>query len=110
MKTIVINKPARFNSPLYAVHALFALECYQFILFRGKAIQRVLNGFRAEIEHDKWSKTYRYPLQAIERLFPCPTEKNHQKRTPCRTHVRRTHENQPYTVATLAKISEAGSD
>ena len=62
---LAISKPKRFNSPLYAVFALMELDAYQFILFRGKAVQRLPKGFRAEVGRDKWSRVYQEPLYAL---------------------------------------------
>lgn len=62
---LTISKPKRFNSPLYAVFALMELDSYQFILFRGKAVQRLPKGFRVEVGPDKWSRVYQEPLYAL---------------------------------------------
>jgi hypothetical protein len=58
-------RPKRFNSPLYAVYALVELGEHEFILFRGKAIQRLRDGFRGEVDRGKWSRVYRSPLKAM---------------------------------------------
>jgi hypothetical protein len=63
--SITIRKPKRFNSPLYAAYELMKLKAYQFILFKGKAIQRVGNCWRAENKKGRWSRRWSEPLKAI---------------------------------------------
>ena len=71
-------KPKRFNSPLYAVYELVKLEQFEFILFRGKVIQQLQAGWRAEVGRGKWSRVFKSPLKAIEQ---CLSAKNSARGT-----------------------------
>ncbi len=94
MKTYQVCFRGCYRSPLYAVHALVQCGYGDFILFRGRCIQRIGRGFRAEIQGGKWSRTYREPLRAIEQALPCPSAilpvNQHPLRTHARTHARKT--------------------
>lgn len=59
-------KPKKFLSPLYAVYALCELGELEFVLFRGKVVQRLSKGFRAEVDRGRWSRVYRSPLKALQ--------------------------------------------
>ena len=63
-----IFKPKKFVSPVNAVLSLPSLGEYEFILFRGKIVQRACNGFRFEKPNDTWSKIYKSPLKVIQAL------------------------------------------
>lgn len=65
-KTLLEFKPKKYNSPVYAIHALYNLDYFEFIIYRNKIIMRLPEfGFKIELPNGKW-KRYRQGLEALD--------------------------------------------
>jgi hypothetical protein len=65
MTTITIRKPKHYNCIVDAVYASLELQAYEFLIFRGKALQRLENKYRFELPSGKWSARYKWPSTAL---------------------------------------------